>query len=705
MALLLFLSLFVLAFTVQPAKALSGAIFINPDGSISSPVTANITTFDNVTYTFTNNNYEPIVVQRSSITIDGAGYALSGPSSGNGVFLSGINNVTIKNTTISDFNNGILLTNSSANNISGNNMTNNNDYGLCLSLSSGNTVLENNITSSKQCGIMLTSSSGNLISGNGITDDWQGVFLESSSSYNTISGNRLTANNEWGIYLDSSSNHDTIADNSITDGKNGVTLDSTSGSSVTDNNISTSIDGIDLYSSSNNTISHDNITANIDPGIWLDNSSSNTVLSNDITNNGYGIALDLSHNNSISANVFVNDGLTILSYSFGNIVSDNLVNGKPLVYLEDATGKTVTDAGQVVLVNCTRITVKNLDLSNTDCGVELWNANYTRISDDNITNTRGGLTLYWSSNNSITCNNIASNELSGLYLDSSSGNIISGNNIASNILQGVFLYNSSDNRFYHNNFIDNGKTAQVYAGGSMNVWDDGYPSGGNYWSDYRARYPDAAENGSSGIWNMPYFIDANNVDRYPLLEAYSLVALLVSISPSSATLEVGQSMLFTSSVSLGTAPYTYQWYLDGSAVSGATSSTWTYTPSAVGSHTIYVIVTDNVGSHAQSDTVRVLVGYLLTLSANVTAPNLTFTIDGKTYSGSASVILSPGNYTITASTQVLIKRNRLYSAYYYFVEWSGFSTQTGATITIDLTANTSLIACYAVELAGRIIPE
>ena len=63
---LLLLSLFVFAFTVHLARAATGTIIINPNGSISSPVPANITTSDNVTYTFTGNNYLPIVVNRSS---------------------------------------------------------------------------------------------------------------------------------------------------------------------------------------------------------------------------------------------------------------------------------------------------------------------------------------------------------------------------------------------------------------------------------------------------------------------------------------------------------------------------------------------------------------------------------------------------------------------------------------------------------------
>jgi hypothetical protein len=66
-------------------------------------------------------------------------------------------------------------------------------------------------------------------------------------------------------------------------------------------------------------------------------------------------------------------------------------------------------------------------------------------------------------------------------------------------------------------------TQQVESDGSPNTWDNGYPSGGNYWSDYQTRYPSAAEIDGSGIWNTPYVIDANNTDRYPLMSPWSSV--------------------------------------------------------------------------------------------------------------------------------------------------------------------------------------
>jgi len=97
--------------------------------------------------------------------------------------------------------------------------------------------------------------------------------------------------------------------------------------------------------------------------------------------------------------------------------------------------------------------------------------------------------------------------------------------------------------------------------------------------------------GDSAIWN-------------------TALPLVASISPSSVTMDVGQSQLFNASVSGGTSPYSYYWYLDGEVVSGATGDTWTYTPSAadVGSHNVFLLVTDDVELFTLSNTVDVTVG-------------------------------------------------------------------------------------------------
>jgi hypothetical protein len=90
--------------------------------------------------------------------------------------------------------------------------------------------------------------------------------------------------------------------------------------------------------------------------------------------------------------------------------------------------------------------------------------------------------------------------------------------------------------------------------------------------------------------------------------------LLVTINPMSATIYLGQSVNFSSTVSGGTSPYTYQWYLNGNPVSGATSGSWTFTPSAIGVYSVYLKVTDVSSTTAQSGTAQVTVTLPLSVS-------------------------------------------------------------------------------------------
>ncbi|MDI6905716.1 MAG: PKD domain-containing protein, partial [Candidatus Bathyarchaeia archaeon] len=84
--------------------------------------------------------------------------------------------------------------------------------------------------------------------------------------------------------------------------------------------------------------------------------------------------------------------------------------------------------------------------------------------------------------------------------------------------------------------------------------------------------------------------------------------LAVSISPMSASILVGQSVEFTSTVTGGYTPYSYQWYLNGNPVSGANSPSWTFTPTSEGIYYVYLKVTDANNNVAQSDTARITVG-------------------------------------------------------------------------------------------------
>jgi len=66
---LVLLEVFGVAIIVQRVGA-SGSIHIRADGSIEPP-TASITSADNVTFIFTGEIYESIVIERDNIVVDG----------------------------------------------------------------------------------------------------------------------------------------------------------------------------------------------------------------------------------------------------------------------------------------------------------------------------------------------------------------------------------------------------------------------------------------------------------------------------------------------------------------------------------------------------------------------------------------------------------------------------------------------------------
>ena len=256
----------------------------------------------------------------------------------------------------------------------------------------------------------------------------------------------------------------------------GVYAISSSLITISHSNITNNTDGVCLGSSSNVTVSG-NIIDNNDYGVYLYSSANNTVSGNTVANNGYGVDLwSSSNNNTVSGNVFIDDGLFVYD-SYDNVVLNNSVNDKPLVYLEDVSDMVVEDAGQVILVNCNHIRVENLNLSRTTVGVELWGTNSTVLSCNTISNniwdgiyllysssnvvlgnsiTGNGVNLHYSSNNNtVSGNNITASNDDGVYLYSSSGNTVSGNTIANNG-DGVYLSYSSGNTVSGNTIANNG---------------------------------------------------------------------------------------------------------------------------------------------------------------------------------------------------------------------------------------------------------
>jgi nitrous oxidase accessory protein NosD len=171
----------------------------------------------------------------------------------------------------------------------------------------------------------------------------------------------------------------------------------------------------------------------------------------------------------------------------------------------------------------------NNTLSNANIGIEI-DGSDNIVSYNNIQTLSGGIVLsdQYMSNNLVFRNRVSAEIGVGVNWYNSENYIFE--NIIVSCTIGVHLGvwpegwgPCSDNKIFHNNFIDN--TQPTFVGeGSTNTWDDGYPSGGNYWSDHSGvdvkTGRDQTATGSDGIADTPHVIDPDNIDNYPLMTPF-----------------------------------------------------------------------------------------------------------------------------------------------------------------------------------------
>ncbi len=413
--------------------------------------------------------------------------------------------------------------------------------------------------------VIIDSSANIVINGTAVSDN---TFQSSNAAVSITNSTNVTVSantfsGSYGFYLGygirvAHSNIVNINGNrdSLTYG--GVFVQYSSMVTVSHNNILGSNGGIDFSNSGNSTVSYNDV-----PYIFAKYSVTISI----IGNTSGGIDLTTSSSSTVSSNTLLGGGL-ILGWDSGthNVLPNNTVKGKPLLYYKDCTGTNIdgVPVGQLIMIGCQGVRIANLQITNTSDAIYLSRVRGALLLNNNISNNTWGIKIESSSYLTIVGNAVKSNFAAGINFAETASFQTSGPSIGNGyvkIIENSLTRNEcgvcgldvvSSFLLYHNNFLNN--TQQVTGGGTGPL-DNGYPSGGNYWSDYTGvdNCSGPAQNicpSPDGIGDTTYGSWVGLQDRYPLMKPYSAPADTIAPTwPTSGILAT--SGLNSTSVTLG----------------------------------------------------------------------------------------------------------------------------------------------------------
>lgn len=315
--------------------------------------------------------------------------------------------------------------------------------------------------------------------------------------------------------------------------------------------------------------------------ICLENAHNGTITGNEISFNAIGVRASSCHDLVISENC-VTGGI---NQTIVGLCGIDIIWGTNLTL----TNNTVTDihGGGIRTIGVEGVMASgNVVSSNLNHGVSVFLSKDVRILNNSIqfNGNNGILETGGSGVFEIIGNSIMNNSDSGVLIWH--GAEIARNTIAFNDWFGIGL-NASGSLVHHNNIISN--LIQAYEDAVIaNEWDNGYPDGGNYWSDYAGvdtmNGPAQDLLGSDGIGDTPRVVPMGRADRYPLMEPFEANRPPVAsfeVTPldgdTSTVFEFNASSSWDYETSAGDLMFRWDWDGDGTWDTGwSTESTVTH---------------------------------------------------------------------------------------------------------------------------------
>jgi parallel beta-helix repeat protein len=365
-------------------------------------------------------------------------------------------------------------------NVIDNNISSNNGCGVLI-YNSANIKIENNICNfNDQWGMWIDTVTDSVILNNSVSYNINnGIHLNHVSNYNIIENNTCNFNRK-GHGINSESCHYNIINNNTcnSNGASGIVLwnsDSGNNNYITNNTLSSNLVwGIAIYRANYNIFYNNRIYDR--SGIHVRYSSYNTFLNNNISStddilrhkyNLMGITLSYSshnyfYNTSMYESNFYILGNKLEHWNTHKIPINNEVNNKPVYYWKNVAGGIIPyHAGEIILANCTNISISNQNLSNGTTGVILGFSNSNIIKNNLINSSTQDCIVvsYWSSNNTIK-NNYISKSRNGILLNFYSNNNTFENNTINNTVnnqftpaQGIYIFESKFQKVFNNTLI------------------------------------------------------------------------------------------------------------------------------------------------------------------------------------------------------------------------------------------------------------